>query len=46
VDAYGRLHHLDNVFVTDGSVFVTAGAHNPTLTLMATALRSARYFAG
>ncbi|MGH3159128.1 MAG: GMC oxidoreductase [Streptosporangiaceae bacterium] len=45
-DGYGRVHGLDNVFVADGSVFVTSGAHNPTNTLMATALRNMRYLAG
>jgi gluconate 2-dehydrogenase alpha chain len=43
---HGRLHALDNVLVADGSVFVTAGAHNPTLTIMATALRNVRALAG
>jgi gluconate 2-dehydrogenase alpha chain len=41
-DAVGRYHQLDNLFVADGSVFPTSGAHNPTLTIMATALRNAR----
>jgi gluconate 2-dehydrogenase alpha chain len=41
-DVEGRFHHLDNLFVADGSVFPTSGAHNPTLTIMATALRNAR----
>jgi choline dehydrogenase-like flavoprotein len=45
-DAYGRVHGLDNVYVADGSVFVTSGAHNPTLTLMAVALRNMRHLAG
>ena len=43
---HGRLHALDNVLVSDASVFVTSGAHNPTLTLMATALRNVRTIAG
>jgi gluconate 2-dehydrogenase alpha chain len=43
---HGRLHALDNVLVSDASVFVTSGAHNPTLTLMATALRNVRALAG
>ena len=43
---HGRLHALDNVLVADASVFVTSGAHNPTLTIMATALRNARTLAG
>ena len=41
-DGDGRYHHLDNLFVADGSVFPTSGAHNPTLTILATALRNAR----
>lgn len=41
-DTWGRLHHMDNVLVADGSVFPTAGGHNPTLTIMATALRNTR----
>jgi choline dehydrogenase-like flavoprotein len=45
-DSYGRLHGLDNVWVADGSVFVTSGGHNPTNTIMATALRNMRYLAG
>ena len=39
-DPNGRIHDLDNVFVTDASLFVTSGAVNPTLTLMAVALRN------
>jgi len=44
-DAHGRVHGIDNLFVSDGSVFVTAGSHNPTLTIMAVALRNARHWA-
>jgi len=40
-DGEGRHHHLDNLFVADGAVFPTSGGHNPTLTIMATALRNA-----
>ena len=32
-------------YVADGSVFVTSGAHNPTNTIMAVALRNARHLA-
>ena len=42
---HGRIRGLGKVLVTDGSVFVISGAHNPMLTLMGVALRSARYFA-
>jgi choline dehydrogenase-like flavoprotein len=45
-DAHGRVHGLDNVYVADGSVFVTSGAHNPTNTIMAVALRNVRHLAG
>jgi gluconate 2-dehydrogenase alpha chain len=41
-DPMGRYHQLDNLFVADGSVFPSSGAHNPTLTIMATALRNSR----
>jgi choline dehydrogenase-like flavoprotein len=44
-DPHGRVHGLDNLFVSDGSVFVTSGSHNPTLTIMAVALRNARHWA-
>lgn len=40
-DGVGRYHHLDNLFVADGSVFPSSGGHNPTLTIMATAWRNA-----
>ena len=42
VDPRGRMHQMDNVFVADGSVFVTSGCQNPTNTLMAVALRIGR----
>jgi len=45
-DEQGRHHHLDNLFVADGAVFPTSGGHNPTLTIMATALRQATAWAG
>lgn len=41
-DRFGRLHELDNVVLTDASVFVSSGGFNPTLTIMALALRAAR----
>ena len=44
-DENGRYHRLDNLFVSDGSLFPSGGAHNPTLTIMATALRNARQWA-
>jgi choline dehydrogenase-like flavoprotein len=46
VDPWGRVHDLDNVYLADGSVFVSAGGFNPTLTIMALSLRTARHLAG
>jgi choline dehydrogenase-like flavoprotein len=43
VDAWGRMHELDNLYVADGSVFVSSGGFNPTLTIMALSLRMARH---
>jgi hypothetical protein len=45
-DAWGRLHDVENVYVGDGSVFVTAGGFNPTLTIMSLSIRMARHIAG
>ena len=42
VDAHGRMHELDNVWLADGSVFASSGGGNPTPTIMALALRMAR----
>jgi choline dehydrogenase-like flavoprotein len=44
-DPYGRVHGTDNVYVADGGVFATSGGHNPTLTIMAVALRIAKHLA-
>ncbi len=43
VDSYGRSHEVKNLFIVDGSVFVTGGAVNPTSTIQAVALRAADY---
>jgi len=40
-DPFGRIHSAANVVVADGSTFPTFGAVNPTLTIMAVALRQA-----
>jgi choline dehydrogenase-like flavoprotein len=41
VDANCRVHGLDNLFIAGSSVFPTFGIANPTLTLIALALRTA-----
>ena len=34
-----RAHEVDNLYVVDGSFFVSSGAVNPALTIMANAIR-------
>jgi choline dehydrogenase-like flavoprotein len=46
VDAFGRVHGLENVVVADSSVFVTSAGYGPTLTLVALAARAAAAMAG
>jgi choline dehydrogenase-like flavoprotein len=46
VDAWGRMHDIENVYVADGSVFASSGGFNPTLTIMALSLRMARRLTG
>ena len=41
VNEWGRCHDVKNLFIIDGSVFVTAGAVNPTNTIQALALHVA-----
>ncbi|MCT9934462.1 GMC family oxidoreductase [Planotetraspora sp. A-T 1434] len=43
VDEFGRSHDVPNLYVMDGSVFVTSGGVNPTSTIVALALRSAEH---
>jgi choline dehydrogenase-like flavoprotein len=43
VDRWGRAHDVDNLYVVDGSLFVTSAAVNPTTTIQALALRTADY---
>ena len=44
-DGVGRFHLLDNLYLSDGGLFPTSGGHNPTLTIMALALRNAHQWA-
>jgi choline dehydrogenase-like flavoprotein len=39
LDVNCRAHEVDNLYVVDGSFFVSSGAVNPALTIMANALR-------
>jgi choline dehydrogenase-like flavoprotein len=46
VDRHGRAHDVPNLFVSDGSQFTSGAAANPTLTIVALAIRQAEYIAG
>jgi choline dehydrogenase-like flavoprotein len=41
VDAHGKVHGMDNLYVAGSSIFPTAGHANPTFTIAAMALRLA-----
>ncbi|WP_294206217.1 GMC family oxidoreductase [uncultured Chryseobacterium sp.] len=43
VDPYCKAHDLDNLYIVDGGFFVSSGAVNPALTIMAMALRVGRH---
>ncbi|GLP76697.1 choline dehydrogenase [Mycobacterium antarcticum] len=42
VDSYGKTHDVGNLYIADGSIFVTSGSANPTCTISALALRVGR----
>lgn len=42
---WGQTHDIPNLFISDGSLFPTASCENPTLTIIALALRQADYLA-
>ncbi|MBX2838249.1 MAG: GMC family oxidoreductase [Gammaproteobacteria bacterium] len=42
-DAHGRSFDVPNLFISDGSQFPSSGSSNPTLTIVALALRQADY---
>ncbi len=45
VDKHHRAHDVPNLFVVDGSSFVTGGRGQPTMTIMALAFRAAEHMA-
>ena len=45
VNQWGQTHDIDNLFISDGSQFTSSGAENPTLTIVALALRQADHIA-
>jgi choline dehydrogenase-like flavoprotein len=42
---WGQTHDISNLFISDGSQFTTGAAANPTLTIVALAIRQAEYIA-
>ncbi len=45
VNKQGQTHDIPNLFISDGSQFTTGAAENPTLTIVALAIRQAEYIA-
>jgi choline dehydrogenase-like flavoprotein len=45
-DRWGQVHGIPNLFVSDGGLFPTSAAANPTLTIVALAIRQAEHMAG
>src|SRR5947209_3415847 len=45
VNRYNQSHDVKNLFVVDGSSFVSGGSQNPTLTLLALSMRASEYMA-
>jgi choline dehydrogenase-like flavoprotein len=45
LNAYNQAHDARNLFVVDGSSFVSGGSQNPTLTILALSMRASEYVA-
>jgi choline dehydrogenase-like flavoprotein len=45
VNKWGQTHDIKNLFISDGSQFATGAAENPTLTIVALAIRQADFIA-
>jgi choline dehydrogenase-like flavoprotein len=45
VDRYCKVHHVPNLFVSDGAVFATQTCYEPTLTIMALSARVGEHIA-
>lgn len=45
VNKHGQAHDVKNLFVSDGSQFTTGASENPTLTIVALAIRQAEFIA-
>jgi choline dehydrogenase-like flavoprotein len=45
LNKWNQSHDIRNLFVVDGSSFVTGGYQNPTMTIMSLAMRASEYLA-
>jgi choline dehydrogenase-like flavoprotein len=45
LNKWNQSHDIKNLFVVDGSSFVTGGSQNPTMTILALSLRASEYLA-
>ncbi len=45
LNKWNQSHDIKNLFVVDGSSFVTAGSQNPTMTILALSMRASEYLA-
>ncbi|MEX2260479.1 MAG: GMC family oxidoreductase [Bryobacteraceae bacterium] len=45
LNKFNRSHDVKNLFVVDGSSFVSGGSQNPTLTILALSMRASEYMA-
>jgi len=44
-NAWGQTHDIPNLFISDGSQFTTGAGENPTLTIVALAIRQSDFIA-
>ncbi len=45
LNKWNQSHDIKNLFVIDGSSFVSGGSQNPTLTILALSMRASEYLA-
>ena len=45
LNGFNQSHDVRNLFVLDGSSFVSGGSQNPTLTILALSVRASEYLA-